>query len=101
FGIIMFEVSKGERAFLGQENNDTIIHSICNDNTRPVFGERIPEIYVNFASECMDKYADKRPDARKVCDTLKSWMEDKIFEDDNDYDVGEKIEFSGIIISEE
>ncbi|RIB21115.1 hypothetical protein C2G38_1962985, partial [Gigaspora rosea] len=98
FGIIMSEVSKGELAFLRQEKNDTIIYSICNDNTRPGFGKRTPEIYINFAGECMDKDAGKRPDARKICDTLNSWMEDKIFEIDNDAE--EKIESSGIIISE-
>ncbi|CAG8571559.1 24620_t:CDS:2 [Gigaspora rosea] len=62
------------------------------------FGKRTPEIYINFAGECMDKDAGKRPDARKICDTLNSWMEDKIFEIDNDAE--EKIESSGIIISE-
>ncbi|RIB02337.1 kinase-like domain-containing protein [Gigaspora rosea] len=81
FGIIMVEISTGQRPFDGYQFNEELSVKICI-GLRPEFAPGTPECYVKLAKQCMDSDPQKRPNAYDIRDTLDDWY-DKIKGSDN------------------
>ncbi|RIB30491.1 kinase-like domain-containing protein [Gigaspora rosea] len=74
FGIIMLEMSTGQRPFDGYQFNDELAVKICI-GLRPEFAPGTPECYVKLAKQCMDSDPQKRPYAYKIRDILNDWYD--------------------------
>ncbi|RIB10154.1 kinase-like domain-containing protein [Gigaspora rosea] len=74
FGIIMSEMSTGQRPFDGYQFNEELAVKICI-GIRPEFAPGTPECYVKLAKQCMDSDPQKRPSAYDIWSTLKYWNE--------------------------
>lgn len=72
FGIIMWELTTGQRPFDGYEFDIGLALRICN-GLRPEFDEYVPECYVELASQCMDSDPEKRPTAGVIKDKIRQW----------------------------
>ena len=53
FGIIMVEMTTGQRPFNGYKFDIDLVIKICN-GLRPKFGPGIPDCYIELANQCMD-----------------------------------------------
>ncbi|RIB22390.1 kinase-like domain-containing protein [Gigaspora rosea] len=74
FGVIMSEMSTGQRPFDGYEFNLGLTMKIC-EGLRPEFAPETPNCYVQFAEKCMNSDQRKRPTAYYVYIQLKKWNE--------------------------
>ncbi|RIB20347.1 kinase-like domain-containing protein [Gigaspora rosea] len=73
FGVIMSEMSTGQRPFDGYEFNFDLAIKIC-EGLRPEFAQGTPNCYIELAKQCMDVDSLKRPDALKVYHKLGEWI---------------------------
>ncbi|RIB10410.1 kinase-like domain-containing protein [Gigaspora rosea] len=74
FGVIMSEMSTGQRPFGGYQFNIELALSICN-GLRPKFASGTPECYIALAKQCMDHDPEERPLAIEVVDIFQFWIE--------------------------
>ncbi|RIB00158.1 kinase-like domain-containing protein [Gigaspora rosea] len=74
FGVIMSEISTGQRPFDGYQFNEDLAVKICI-GLRPEFAPGTPECYIKLAKQCMNSDPKDRPCASQVCDALKVWIE--------------------------
>ncbi|RIB20469.1 kinase-like domain-containing protein [Gigaspora rosea] len=76
FGIIMTEISTGQRPFDGVEFSETkLAIEICR-GLRPKFAPGTPKCYIELAEKCMNSDPLKRPSASNVLDSIRSWLTD-------------------------
>ncbi|RIB15247.1 kinase-like domain-containing protein [Gigaspora rosea] len=85
FGIIMFEMSTGQRPFDGYQFNDELAVKICI-GLRPEFALGTPECYIKLAKQCMDSDPQERPNAYQIENTLNYWY-NIIKQSDNDEEI--------------
>jgi serine/threonine protein kinase len=75
FGVIMAEISTGQRPFDGYDFNLELALKIC-DGLRPdEFALGTPDDYVKLARRCMDSDPDKRPTANDLSNYMDAWYE--------------------------
>ncbi|RIB30737.1 kinase-like domain-containing protein, partial [Gigaspora rosea] len=72
FGVIMSEMSTGQRPFDGRKFNAELGADICR-GLRPELASGTPECYIELANECMDLDPQKRPSASKIGNILAEW----------------------------
>ncbi|CAG8797196.1 7475_t:CDS:1, partial [Cetraspora pellucida] len=48
--------------------------SVCCHDLRPVVNEEAPQCYVNLMRKCWDKYPEKRPSAKDLCEIFAKWQ---------------------------
>ncbi|RIB25552.1 kinase-like domain-containing protein [Gigaspora rosea] len=72
FGVIMSEMSTGQRPFDGCQFNDELAVKICF-GLRPEFALGTPNCYIELAKQCMDPDPQKRPAAWIVNSKLGIW----------------------------
>ncbi|RIB10239.1 kinase-like domain-containing protein [Gigaspora rosea] len=70
FGVIMSEMSTGQRPFDGYQFDDELAVKICT-GLRPGFAPGTPDCYIKLANQCMDSDPQKRPKGHQVCKKLK------------------------------
>ena len=75
FGMIMAEMSTGQRPFDGREFNLKLAVEICSDKLRPKFADETPECYIELAKKCMNSDSQKRPSAMDVYKTMNKWID--------------------------
>ncbi|RIB24094.1 kinase-like domain-containing protein, partial [Gigaspora rosea] len=74
FGVIMSEMSTGQRPFDGQEFDHKLAIKVCK-GLRPEFAPGTPVCYIELANQCMDFDSQKRPSASKIWNILEEWNE--------------------------
>ncbi|RIB07248.1 kinase-like domain-containing protein [Gigaspora rosea] len=72
FGVIMSEMSTGQRPFDGHEFDHILAVKICN-GLRPEFAPGTPDCYIELANQCMNLGPQKRPNAYEIWDILEEW----------------------------
>ncbi|RIB29934.1 kinase-like domain-containing protein [Gigaspora rosea] len=70
FGVIMSEMSTGQRPFDGYQFNEELVVKICT-GLRPEFAPGTPECYIKLAKQCMDSDPKERPHVCKLNINLK------------------------------
>src|SRR5688572_24161035 len=65
FGIIMWEIMTGRRAFWNQNHDTELIIEIC-DGLRPPIITNAPEDYIELMQKCWHSDPDKRPTASEI-----------------------------------
>ncbi|RIB18254.1 kinase-like domain-containing protein [Gigaspora rosea] len=79
-GIIMVELSSGQRPFNGRPFNLKLSVEICQ-GLRPEFGQGTPDCYIELAKECIDSNPPNRPIAKHIYSKVIEWI--KIIESEN------------------
>ncbi|RIB24351.1 kinase-like domain-containing protein [Gigaspora rosea] len=72
FGVIMSEMSTGQRPFDGYEFGTELSVKICN-GLRPEFVNGTPDCYIELANQCLNSDPEKRPNAQEVYNKLSTW----------------------------
>ena len=72
FGIIMWEISAGEQAFIDRNHGIHLIIDICN-GLRPQIIEGTPDDWIQLMKQCWDSDPQKRPTAHKIRYQLFNW----------------------------
>ncbi|RIB24791.1 kinase-like domain-containing protein [Gigaspora rosea] len=72
FGIIMSEMSTGQRPFDGRPFDLSLSLDICR-GLRPEFAPGTPDCYIELAKQCMDSDPQKRPDVFDISVKLYEW----------------------------
>ncbi|RIB27062.1 hypothetical protein C2G38_90770 [Gigaspora rosea] len=87
FGIIMVEITTGQRSFNDYKFDIDLAIMICNFGLRPKFAPGTPDCYVELANQCMSSDPDKRPNVREIINRLNQWS--NIIEGDieNEFDI--------------
>ncbi|RIB22153.1 kinase-like domain-containing protein [Gigaspora rosea] len=80
-GVIMTEISTGQRAFDGIPFDDYFAVSVICGSRLKSLG---PSCYVELATKCMDKDFDKRPTATEINEIITRWLDEIDQEDDNE-----------------
>lgn len=80
-GIIMIEMSTGQRPFDGIPFDIELAINICS-GLRPEFAPGTPKCYIELAKRCMDSDPRKRPDIEDIECQFEEWVE--ILKDSND-----------------
>ncbi|RIB24258.1 kinase-like domain-containing protein [Gigaspora rosea] len=73
-GVIMSEMSTGQRAFDGYEFDTKLAVKICK-GLRPGFISGTPDCYIELANQCMNSDPQKRPDVHIIWDKFQKWNE--------------------------
>ncbi|RIB10893.1 kinase-like domain-containing protein [Gigaspora rosea] len=76
FGVIMTEVSTGQRPFDGYEFGTELALKICT-GFRPDFALGTPDCYIELAKQCMDSDPFKRPSAYDIWKNLGDFLNSK------------------------
>ncbi|RIB10143.1 kinase-like domain-containing protein [Gigaspora rosea] len=71
-GIIMTELSTGQRPFYGHPFDIELALKICN-GIRPGFSKRTPKCYIELSKQCMDSNPHNRPSAKDISSKLSKW----------------------------
>ncbi|RIB10473.1 kinase-like domain-containing protein [Gigaspora rosea] len=74
FGVIMSEMSTGQRPCDGQEFDTKLAVKICK-GLKPEFAPGTPDCYIELANKCMDLDPQKRPTADNLWDIFEEWNE--------------------------
>ncbi|RIB29908.1 kinase-like domain-containing protein [Gigaspora rosea] len=74
FGVIMTEITSGQRPFDGIEFNLKLAVKICSKGLRPEFAPGTPKCYIELAEKCMDSDPQKRPRALDIRKTIEEWL---------------------------
>ncbi|RIB23640.1 kinase-like domain-containing protein [Gigaspora rosea] len=72
FGVIMSEISTGQRPFDGESFDLDLMVKICN-GLQPVFASGTPECYIELAKQCMNLDPQKRPNVSNIWVKLVKW----------------------------
>lgn len=72
FGIIMAEMSTGERPFDGYDFDISLAVKICN-GLRPEFAQGTPDCYVKLAKQCMNHDPNERPTTSDILKKIEMW----------------------------
>ncbi|RIB09966.1 kinase-like domain-containing protein, partial [Gigaspora rosea] len=75
FGIIMVEMTTGQRPFNDHKFDFDLVVMICDFGLRPRFAPGTPDCYVKLANQCMNSDPEKRPSIRKIITKLDKWLE--------------------------
>ena len=73
FGIIITEMSNGQRPFDGYKFDIKLAVQICN-GLQPVFAFGTPKCYTELAEKCMNSDPQKRPSAMDIWETIDDWL---------------------------
>ncbi|RIB04423.1 kinase-like domain-containing protein [Gigaspora rosea] len=74
FGVIMSEMSTGQRPFDGRPFDLSLTLDIYR-GLRPEFAPGTPDCYIELAKQCMDSDPQKRPDALDIWVKCNEWNE--------------------------
>ncbi|RIB02870.1 kinase-like domain-containing protein, partial [Gigaspora rosea] len=83
FGVIMSEMSTGQRPFDGHKFNAKLGADICK-GLRPELASGTPKCYIELAKKCMNSDPQKRPTADGIWDLLEEWNKRIESSDDTD-----------------
>ncbi|RIB19598.1 kinase-like domain-containing protein [Gigaspora rosea] len=72
FGVIMSEMSTGQRPFDGHDFDLKLATKICK-GLRPEIAPGTPDCYIELAKSCMDSDPKKRPSASDIQQSLEEW----------------------------
>lgn len=84
FGIIMWEISTGQRPFDDEPCDIGLAIKICN-GLKLKFISGTPKCYVELANQCMDPNPEKRPTAEEISSILNEWNKD--IESSNEFEI--------------
>ncbi|RIB08041.1 kinase-like domain-containing protein [Gigaspora rosea] len=73
-GIIMAEISTGQRPFDGHKFDTKLAIKIIK-RERPEFASKTPKCYIELAKQCMDSDPQKRPDAWEIDNKISKWLD--------------------------
>ncbi|RIB11711.1 kinase-like domain-containing protein [Gigaspora rosea] len=73
FGVIMAEMSTGQRPFDGRKFDVKLSVEICR-GLRPEFAPETPNCYIELAEKCMNSDPQKRPSAFDIRGTIEDWL---------------------------
>ncbi|RIB06387.1 kinase-like domain-containing protein [Gigaspora rosea] len=73
FGIIMTEISTGQRPFDGRPFDIKLSLEICN-GLRPELSPETPKCYIELAKQCMNSDPKKRPTAEYIYNEILQWL---------------------------
>src|SRR5260363_2778 len=73
FGIIMVEITTGQRPFSNYKFDKNLTIKICK-GLRPIFGPGIPDCYIELAKQCMDSDPEKLPTSSEITIKLNEWL---------------------------
>ncbi|RIB26661.1 kinase-like domain-containing protein [Gigaspora rosea] len=79
-GIVMAEITTGQRPFDGYKFDGDLAIKICN-GLRPVFASGTPACYIELARHCMNLNPQKRPSAWYIYWQINDWLK-KLASDD-------------------
>ncbi|GBB84909.1 hypothetical protein RclHR1_01150013 [Rhizophagus clarus] len=74
FGVIMVELSSGERPFCKRKYDEALALEIIK-GLRPEFGRGTPEIYKKLAYKCMNTNPEQRPTASELWKEINFWYD--------------------------
>lgn len=83
FGIIMTEMSTGQRPFDGYDFGLGLAVKICR-GLRPEFVSGTPDCYIKLAKQCTDSVPQKRPSASEVIGIINYWIDNITTLDENE-----------------
>ncbi|RIB01671.1 kinase-like domain-containing protein, partial [Gigaspora rosea] len=83
FGIIMAEITTGQRPFDGYKFDLNLVIEICN-GLRPKFAPETPDCYIELANHCMNTDPLKRPIAWTVYCTIDDWIKQLALDDEHE-----------------
>src|SRR6266540_869679 len=72
FGILMSEISTGQRPFNDKAHGHGLMLKIC-EGLRPAFSNNTPKFYIKLAYKCMDADPDNRPTAEEILKIMDFW----------------------------
>ncbi|RIB30117.1 kinase-like domain-containing protein [Gigaspora rosea] len=75
FGIIMVEISTGQRPFDGHKFDSKLAVKICR-GLRPELASGTPNCYVELAKQCMHSDPQERPNALDIYRKIRDWLND-------------------------
>ncbi|RIB02869.1 kinase-like domain-containing protein [Gigaspora rosea] len=96
FGVIMAEITTGQKPFDGYKFDIDLAIKICN-GLRPNFASGTPNCYVELASLCMNSDPQERPDAWDINCEINNWIEKLTSDDENE--IKNQFSNAGIIIN--
>ncbi|RIB15956.1 kinase-like domain-containing protein, partial [Gigaspora rosea] len=82
FGVIMSEMTTGQRPFDGHEFDHKLAFKICKRGLRPEFASGTPKCYIELAKKCMNSDPQERPNSSDIYNSIDNWLE-KIASSDN------------------
>ncbi|RIB27355.1 kinase-like domain-containing protein [Gigaspora rosea] len=84
FGVIMAEMTTGQRPFDGRKFDTKLSVEICR-GLRPEFASGTPKCYIELAEKCMNSNPNERPPfAWVVRDTIRDWLKKITSSEDNE-----------------
>ena len=83
FGIILAEMSTGQKPFDGREFNLKLAVEICK-GSRPKFAAGTPKCYIKLAKKCMNSDPYVRPSTWDVYKIIGNWLEKIASSGDNE-----------------
>ncbi|RIB08333.1 kinase-like domain-containing protein [Gigaspora rosea] len=83
FGIIMAELSTGQRPFDGHKFDSKLAVKICR-GLRPELASRTPNCYVELAKQCMHSDPQEHPSAVNILSKIRGWLADINSSNDNE-----------------
>ncbi|RIB21570.1 kinase-like domain-containing protein [Gigaspora rosea] len=95
FGIIMVEITTGQRPFNNYKFDNDLVIKICN-GLRPKFGPGTPDCYIELANQCMDSNPGKRPTSSEIINKINEWL--NIIESEAENKIKKRSMFREIII---
>ncbi|GES73175.1 kinase-like domain-containing protein [Rhizophagus clarus] len=72
-GMIMWELTTGCKPFANIEHDTDFIYEII-DGKRPEITDDTPEDFANLMKKCWNSDPEKRPLAKKICETINHWL---------------------------
>ena len=71
--MIMWELTTGCKPFSNIDHDANLIYKII-DGKRPEITSDTPEDFANSMKECWNSDLNKRPSAKKICETANLWL---------------------------
>ncbi|RIB29727.1 kinase-like domain-containing protein [Gigaspora rosea] len=85
FGVIMSEMTTGQRPFDGHKFDTKLAVKICK-GLQPEFAPETPKCYIELAKKCMNSDPQERPVSSNIYCEIKDWLE-KIANSDDDNEI--------------
>ncbi|RIB26908.1 kinase-like domain-containing protein [Gigaspora rosea] len=83
FGVIMTEMTSGQKPFDGHEFDTKLAVKICK-GSRPEFASGTPKCYIELAERCMNSDPKERPSAYDIHDKIDDWLDKIASPNDNE-----------------
>ncbi|RIB27714.1 kinase-like domain-containing protein [Gigaspora rosea] len=84
FGVIMVEMTSGQRPFDGCKFDTKLATKICKKGLRPECAPGTPQCYIELAKKCMHSEPQKRPRAVDISITIRDWLMNITSSNDNE-----------------